>query len=125
MSNFELAGLGRKLRLDCRHVHLQLSLLSRELNKIFSVQLTLEMASLFAVLAELFIEFHNMYADKDTDTLYQFLLHLSIYVWAIVFAIKLLALNHICQTVCDKAIKSYLSTSVHHLQQNLIFAQNV
>ncbi|XP_032681993.1 uncharacterized protein LOC116849182 [Odontomachus brunneus] len=95
------------------HVHLQLSRLSRELNKVFSVQLTLEMASLFAVLVEMFIEFYIMYADNDTDTMFLVLANLTIYVWIMVFTMKLLALNHICQTANETTMLLYkLSNNV-------------
>lgn len=104
----ELIGVKEIKLLDCRHVHLQLSLLSRELNKVFSLQMTLEMASLFAISVKQLFEIHNIFVDRDKDTLHQVVANLSIYIWTGMFTAKLFALNYICQNVSDKVTFTHL-----------------
>ncbi|XP_014481747.1 PREDICTED: uncharacterized protein LOC106748065, partial [Dinoponera quadriceps] len=84
------------------HVHLQLSMLSRQLNKVFNVQMTLEMATLFAVLVDQFFDFHHIYVDENRNLLHQIVAKLTTYIWTGLFTAKLFALNYICQTICDK-----------------------
>ncbi|CAL1676354.1 unnamed protein product [Lasius platythorax] len=85
------------------HVHLELCFILHELNEVFSIQMTLQMASYFAFFVELCCEIYTTYADKNVDTFQNFLDKLITYIWAVVYTAKLLALNHICQMICDKA----------------------
>ncbi|XP_029160046.1 uncharacterized protein LOC114932040 [Nylanderia fulva] len=87
------------------HIHLELCFISREINKVFSIQMTLEMASYFTFFIELCCKIYGIYLenpDNDENT-FQQVLNMDTYVWVIVCTVKLLALNHVCQIICDKA----------------------
>ncbi|XP_072754199.1 uncharacterized protein [Anoplolepis gracilipes] len=84
------------------HVHLELCFISRELNKVFSIQMTLQMASYFAFFVEMCCQSYSIYIHKDADT-FQYILDEFNFIWAIVYTAKLFTLNYICQTICDKA----------------------
>lgn len=66
------------------------------------MQMTLEMACLFTFLVELFLDIYELYADDSKNMFYQIMESSIIYIWAVLFIMKLLALNYICQIVCDK-----------------------
>lgn len=64
--------------------------------------MTLQMASYFTFFVELCCEMYTTYVDNDIDTFQNFLDKLFTYVWVVVYTAKLLALNYICQIICDK-----------------------
>ncbi|XP_025266010.1 uncharacterized protein LOC112638449 [Camponotus floridanus] len=78
--------------------------------------MTLQMASYFAFFLELCCELYTEYVDKETDTLEQFLNKLFTYIWAVIYTTKLLVLNHICQTICDKVNETI--TILHKLSND-------
>ncbi|XP_025991755.1 uncharacterized protein LOC105198451 [Solenopsis invicta] len=85
------------------HVHLQLCLISRELNKVFSVQMSLQMTSYFAFIVSVCREIYTTYINKNTKTiLEQFLDSIFAYIWGIIYSVMILTLNHICQIVYCK-----------------------
>ncbi|XP_072754249.1 uncharacterized protein [Anoplolepis gracilipes] len=94
------------------HVHLELCFISRKLNEVFSIQMTLQMASYYVFFVEMCCEIYliyiqkDAYADVDEDSdedIVQDFLDIFIYIWAVIYTAKLLALNYICQMICDKA----------------------
>ncbi|CAL1676352.1 unnamed protein product [Lasius platythorax] len=87
------------------HVHLQLCLISCELNKIFGIQMTLQMASQFVFSIDTCCHVYAAYAKDDT-TIGTFLDHIFNFIWAVVHNANLLVLNYICQSVCNKANKT-------------------
>ncbi|KAM0734581.1 hypothetical protein ACS0PU_011400 [Formica fusca] len=87
-----------------RHVHLQLCLISRELNKIFSLPMTLQMGCYFVIFVDVSRHIYRLYIDRNRDTdLGQVLDNLFTCIWGAVHNAKFLALNLICQTLCNKA----------------------
>ncbi|CAL1676351.1 unnamed protein product [Lasius platythorax] len=87
-----------------RHVHLQLCLISRELNKIFGISMTLQMGCYFVIFMDVSRHIYRSYIDRNTDiTIGQTLDNLFDYIWAVVHNAKFLALNLMCQTLCNKA----------------------
>ncbi|XP_072754251.1 uncharacterized protein [Anoplolepis gracilipes] len=87
-----------------RHVHLQLCLISRELNKIFSIPMTLEMGCYFVLFVDVFRHIYRSYIDRNTDVaIGQVLDNMFTCIWGMVHNAKFLALNLMCQTLCNKA----------------------
>ncbi|KAL6422639.1 hypothetical protein ACFW04_010699 [Cataglyphis niger] len=64
--------------------------------------MTMQMASYFAFFVELCCEFYATHIDKNKNTFEHFLSNFIIYIWAVTYTIKLLALNHICQIISDE-----------------------
>ncbi|XP_029160044.1 uncharacterized protein LOC114932037 [Nylanderia fulva] len=85
------------------HIHLELCFISRELNKVFSIQMTLQMTSYFMLFVELCCGIYATYIDNNKDTFENVFSKIIIYIWAVVYTAKLFALNHICQIIYDKA----------------------
>ncbi|XP_071632448.1 uncharacterized protein [Temnothorax longispinosus] len=88
------------------HVHLQICLISRELNKVFNVQMTVQMTSYFAFILELCLEIYSTYISKTSKSSGHILDNIFAYVWGIMYSVIILILNHICQTVYYKANKT-------------------
>ncbi|KYN31220.1 hypothetical protein ALC56_14488 [Trachymyrmex septentrionalis] len=84
------------------HVHLQMCLISRELNKVFNIQMSLQMTSYFAFIIELCRQVYTIYINKNI-IFGQLLNNLFVYIWGIVYSIMIVTLNHICQTIYYKA----------------------
>lgn len=86
-----------------RHVHLQLCLISRELNKIFGISMTLQMGCYFVIFVDVSRHIYRSYIDKNTDiTIGQTLDNLFTYIWGVIHNAKFLALNLMCQTLCNE-----------------------
>ncbi|CAL1676353.1 unnamed protein product [Lasius platythorax] len=89
------------------HVHLQLCLISRELNKVFNVQMTLQMTCCFLSCLDLSRQIYRSYIDRNTAIeVGQAIDNWLIFIFGVVHNIQFLALNYICQTLCDKANKA-------------------
>ncbi|XP_026828173.1 uncharacterized protein LOC105276023 isoform X2 [Ooceraea biroi] len=84
------------------HIHLHLSHISHQLNKVFSMQMTLQMASYFAFFVDLLCVIYTSYIDKSKN-IGSILDGLFSYIWLVVCIVKVFGLTHICQTVSDKA----------------------
>jgi len=82
-----------------RHLHLELCQIARELNSMFAIQMTLEMAAYLLYLTQL-CHFYLIYLHTEFDfwTVEGF----SIYTWMTIYVIKLFGLNYICESVCAK-----------------------
>ncbi|XP_012222837.2 putative gustatory receptor 28a [Linepithema humile] len=87
------------------HVHLQLCLISRDLNKIFSVQMTLQITTMFIFVV---LECCMIYTAllRSGTTLIHTLDNLIVCFWFIQRNIIFLILNYVCQIVCEKANKA-------------------
>ncbi|XP_029159848.1 uncharacterized protein LOC114931878 [Nylanderia fulva] len=86
------------------HLHLQLCFISRELNKVFSVQLTLQMACYFLTCVDISREIYKTYIDRNIAIeIGQAIDTCLIFILGLIQSIKFIALNYICQTLCDKA----------------------
>ncbi|EZA58585.1 hypothetical protein X777_14748 [Ooceraea biroi] len=84
------------------HIHLHLSHISHQLNKVFSMQMTLQMASYFAFFVDLLCVIYTSYIDKSKN-IGSILDGLFSYIWLVVCIVKVFGLTHICQTVSYKA----------------------
>ncbi|XP_067203251.1 putative gustatory receptor 28a [Linepithema humile] len=103
--NFHKIKERRKFMWIIMHVHLQLCLISRDLNKIFSVQMTLQMMSIFIfVINNCCIIYTSLLTNATTFG--QVLDRSFNYFWTIVHNIKFLTLNYICQIVSEQATEA-------------------
>ncbi|XP_011872130.1 PREDICTED: uncharacterized protein LOC105564405 [Vollenhovia emeryi] len=85
------------------HVHLQLSLISHELNKVFSVQMSVQMVSYFAFIVNLCREIYTEYINKNSTTYEYVLDSMLAYISGIIYSAIILILNYICEIVYSKA----------------------
>ncbi|XP_067207059.1 putative gustatory receptor 28b [Linepithema humile] len=101
------------------HVHLELVQISRIWNKVFSVQMTLQMTSYFALMISTCLDFYTAYIMKkkrEHTVIKQFLNILNVYFWAVLCNANLLTLNYSCQSVCDETKKTV--TMLHKLSND-------
>lgn len=88
------------------HIHLQLCLISRELNKIFSISMTLQMGCYFVLFVDVSRHIYRSYIDRNAAIVVgQVLDNVFTYIWGVVHNVKFLALNLMCQNLCNKVIK--------------------
>ncbi|KAH0947027.1 Gr22 [Eciton burchellii] len=100
----------RKIEIkDCKkymwivmHVHLHLSHISRQLNKMFSIQMTLQMASYFALSVDMLCLIYTLYIYKN-KTFQNIMDQLIPSMIFVIIFVKLCKFNQICQIVSDKA----------------------
>ncbi|XP_072754250.1 uncharacterized protein [Anoplolepis gracilipes] len=86
------------------HVHLQLCLISHELNKVFNIPMTLKMAGYFLTCVDISRQIYRSYIDKDmVIDIGQAIDNAGIFIFGITHNIIFLTLNYICQTLNDKA----------------------
>lgn len=85
-----------------RHLHLELSRLTRELNLIFTVQLTFEMATYLLYLTSLIYYLYWMIIQEEREKLYTFYDWFSIILWVSLFLVRLYIVNYICEYVTVK-----------------------
>ncbi|XP_025266023.1 uncharacterized protein LOC109609834 isoform X1 [Camponotus floridanus] len=86
------------------HIHLQLCLISRELNKIFSISMTLQMGCYFVLFVDVSRHIYRSYIDRNAAIVIgQVLDNVFTYIWGVVHNVKFLALNLMCQNLCNKA----------------------
>ncbi|XP_036140807.1 uncharacterized protein LOC114255496 [Monomorium pharaonis] len=87
------------------HLHLELCHLTREINLIFTVQMTIEMASLLPYLTSLFYYLYWMIIQQYRGRIYTLFDWIGIFVRVLIFLIRLYAVNYICENVTQKANK--------------------
>lgn len=93
-----------------RQLHLELSRLTRELNLIFTVQMTVEMTSHFLYITSLLYYLYWMLIQKQREKLFTIYIiydWLSIILWVSTFFVRLYITNYICENVIVK-VKSII-----------------
>ncbi|XP_029160042.1 uncharacterized protein LOC114932035 [Nylanderia fulva] len=86
------------------HLHLQLCSISRELNKVFSVQMTLQTAYYFVTCVDMSRQIYRIYIDGNiASEIGQAIDNSSLFIFGFINNVKFIALNYICQSLCDKA----------------------
>ncbi|XP_071572173.1 uncharacterized protein [Temnothorax nylanderi] len=98
----------KRILFTVMHLHLELCRIAHDINGFFGMQMTLQIISYFVVLSGLFyflyyIILHLKEVYEDDITLK---ILLSINMWVIIFLMKLISLNHICESVSVKARKT-------------------
>jgi len=85
----------------CRHLHLELCQLTRELNAIFETQITLEMVAYLIYLIRLFryIYIHVTANDNYVSSLIDWI---NIYFWVSLYITMFFGLNYMCESVSAK-----------------------
>ncbi|XP_011873868.1 PREDICTED: putative gustatory receptor 28b, partial [Vollenhovia emeryi] len=105
------------------HLHLELCRVARNINGFFGIQITLQMLSYFVILIGMFNLHYNAILKPikiyDDDTALKILL--STNTWFIIYLMKLISLNHICESVSAKAQKT--KDVIHKLINRLCFAE--
>lgn len=86
-----------------RHLHLELCQLARELNAMFEIQMTMEMATYLVCLTRLlrYIFLCIMKEDIFTSTI---LNSIDISFWIFLYVARLFCLNYVCESVSTKVI---------------------
>lgn len=86
-----------------RHLHLELCKISREIDSIFGIQMTVSIGCYFCWLGQTFYEIFNMIFIKDyinDRILYAPL----ILIWCLYFIFKLLFINYVCEKISTKVL---------------------
>ncbi|XP_071632574.1 uncharacterized protein [Temnothorax longispinosus] len=98
----------KRILLIVMHLHLELCQIARDINGFFGMQMTLQMISYFVVLNGWF--YFQYYIILHLKEMYEnniaLKVALSVNMWFITFLMKLVSLNHICESVSAKARKT-------------------
>lgn len=97
-----------------RHLHLELSRLTRELNLIFTVQMTIEMISYFLYLTSLLYYLYWMLIREQREEMYKIYDWFSTILWISIFFVRFCIINCICENIMVK-VKSKSNKIVIYL----------
>ncbi|XP_011707022.1 PREDICTED: uncharacterized protein LOC105462193, partial [Wasmannia auropunctata] len=86
-------------------LHLELCRLARELNLIFAVQMTFEMAFFLSYLTSLFYYLYWMLIQEHWEKIYSIYDWISIIFWVFVLLVRIYIVNYTCDNVTQKANK--------------------
>lgn len=85
-----------------RHLHLELHKISREVNSIFEVEMTLKMVCYFGFIAEFFRELFTAIFVRDYDANKEILMVTIITFWLVWYICRIFLINYICERVSAK-----------------------
>ncbi|XP_067207933.1 putative gustatory receptor 28a [Linepithema humile] len=103
------------------HLHFELCRIAQDINSLFGIQMTLQMASYFVLCIVLsYIQYNAIRQLYRTNaTILKTML--SGGMWFIILLTKLISLNHICESVSTKAQKT--KSLIHKLTNIICFAE--
>ncbi|XP_020295609.1 uncharacterized protein LOC109860738 [Pseudomyrmex gracilis] len=100
------------------HLHLELCHVARNINALNGVRMTIQMASYFVTFTKyVFLQYHVLVCLSHETGLIKWYFLISSILWTILLLIKLLTINHICESVSAKAERTKI---VIHKLTNLI-----
>jgi len=83
----------------CRHLHLELCQLIRELNAIYEIQITMEMVSHLMHFIRIFCYIYiNLVANDYISSL----IKIDFYIWLFLHATTIFCINYMCESVSAK-----------------------
>ncbi|XP_029160025.1 uncharacterized protein LOC114932017 [Nylanderia fulva] len=85
------------------HLHLELCRISREINSMFGLQMTLKMGLYFGFITVGFCEVFNMIFIKNYVQHIRLEYYVFVIIWIFIHVLKLFFINYICETVSAKA----------------------
>lgn len=84
-----------------RHLHLELCQLARELNAMFEIQMTMEMATYLACLIRL-LQYIFLHMTKEDIFISTLLNAIDFSFWIFLYIARLFFLNYVCESVSAK-----------------------
>ncbi|KAH0946955.1 Gr14 [Eciton burchellii] len=100
------------------HLHSELCRIARDINKLFEIQIILEMMSYFVIImSSIYFQYRTIFMEHKNNPLMLSYILFYAGTWLLVYVIRLVLLNHVCESVSTKARKT---RAVTHKLTNLI-----
>jgi len=97
------------LTLLCRHLHLELCQLTRELNAIFEIPITILTT---AYVTYVIRTFRYIFIHITVDNDFELIDFLSFNVWMLLYSTRLFCLNYVCESVSAK-VNPHIILNIH------------
>lgn len=87
----------------CRHIHFELSSISRELNTIFGLQMMIQVVSFHLCAVQFTIELYDNIVLLKTHFTYSTAINIACtFLWTVRCIVDIIVFNYICAKVCIK-----------------------